>query len=210
MYNLPYFKEPDPHIINEFMRQHPFAMLIGCAGDVPVVTQVPLLIEERNGTTFLKGHIMRSTDHHKAFEKNNRALCVFTGAHTYVSASWYTNPQVGSTWNYMSVQARGTLRFVPQEALFQILNKTTSHFENNPDSPALFEHLPTDYVQRLAGAIIGFEVEVEEVNHVFKLSQNSDSESYANIISRLQRGDADAQTIAAEMQQRQSYLFTEK
>jgi transcriptional regulator len=53
-------------------------------------------------------------------------------------------------------------------------------------------------------------VEVEEVNHVFKLSQNRDSESYANIISRLQRGDADAQTIAAEMQQRQSYLFTEK
>lgn len=207
MYDLPHFKEPDPQRIHEFMQQHPFAMLIGCLNNKPVATQVPLLIENRNGKTFLKGHIMRNTDHHKALAQNSEVLCVFSGAHTYVSASWYSNPQMASTWNYMSVHARGTLAFLPEEQLLQILKDTTAHFENNIHSPALFEKLPHDYVQRLSKAIIAFEIEVTELEHVFKLSQNRDKESYQNIIAHLQQGDAEAQAIADEMQQRTSKVF---
>lgn len=209
MYDLPHFKEPDPHRIRAFMQQHPFATVIGCFNNQPVATQVPLLIEERSGNTFLKGHIMRNTDHHKAFAQNSQVLCLFSGAHSYVSASWYANPQVGSTWNYMNVQARGTLTFLPEGSLIQILKDLTTHFENNTASPASFENLPHEYVQRLVKAIIGFEIEVTELNHVFKLSQNRDAESYHNIIRQLQKGDADARAIAIEMQQRTGQLFPE-
>lgn len=207
MYNVPHFKEPDPQKIKMFMQQHPFAMLMGCVNDKPVATQVPLLLEERENKTFLKGHIMRNTDHHKAFAQNGQVLCVFSGAHSYVSASWYTNPQVASTWNYMSVHARGILAFLPDENLPEILKETTAHFENNHHSPALFEKLPNDYVQRLAKAIISFEIEVTSLEHVFKLSQNRDAESYQNIITHLQTGDSNAQTIAVEMQQRTTNVF---
>ena len=207
MYDLPYYKEQDVKAVIKFMQQHPFAMLIGSAGDIPVATQVPLLIEERSSKIFLKGHMMRNTDHHKALEQNNKVLCVFTGAHTYVSASWYQNPQVGSTWNYMSVHARGTLRFVDGASLIEILRHTTAQFENNPHSPALFHHLPEDYVQRLVKAIVGFEIEVTALENVFKLSQNQDEKSYQNIIQELQAGEADAQEIASEMARRSSQLF---
>jgi transcriptional regulator len=204
MYNLPHFKEPDQQKIQEFIQQHPFAMLIGSSNDTPVATQVPLLVEERNGQTFLKGHIMRSTDHHKTFAKNPSVLCVFTGAHSYVSARWYTNPQVASTWNYMSVHVRGTLTFLPESELIGILRDTTTYLEKDAHSPAAFENLPADYVQQLAKAIIGFEIEVVQIDHVFKLSQNRDAESYLNIIQQLQQGDAGAQAIAAEMKARTS------
>lgn len=207
MYNIPYFKEKEQQEIQRFMQQHPFAMLIGCADNVPVATQVPLLLEEREAKLFLKGHIMRGTGHHKAFEKNGQVLCVFTGAHSYVSARWYTAPQVASTWNYMSVHAKGILRFLPEDALLQILEQTTTHFEKDSQSPASFENLPQEYVRRLAKAIVGFEIEVTELDHVFKLSQNRDQESYSNIIHHLEKGDADAQTIACEMQKRRSRLF---
>lgn len=207
MYNLPHFKEPDPEIIKQFMRQYPFAMLIGCNNNLPVATQVPLLIEERDGKTFFKGHIMRNTDHHKAFTQNNQVLCVFAGSHSYVSASWYANPQVASTWNYLSVHAKGVLRFLEEAQLLQILEETTTHFEDNVHSPASFNNLPQAYVQQSAKAIIGFEIEVIHVDHVFKLSQNRDQESYRNIIDHLQQGDAAAQQIATEMQHRESRLF---
>ena len=210
MYNLPHFKEHDPQTITQFMQAHPFAMLIGCSNNLPVATQVPLLLEEREGKLFFKGHIMRSTDHHKAFEQNPNALCVFTGAHTYVSASWYTHPQTASTWNYLSVHAKGILRFLPEEQLIQILSETTSRFENNTQSPALFKHLPQEYVQRLIKAIIAFEIEVTDIDHVFKLSQNRDAESYHNIVNKLQEGDADAQQIASEMQNRSAQVFPAK
>ena len=127
--------------------------------------------------------------------------------HTYVSASLYTNPLQGSTWNYITVHAKGVLRFLEMEELHDILKQTTSHFENNPLSPSLFEHLPQEYVNSLSKAIVGFEIAVIEVNHVCKLSQNRDEESFLNIISHLENGNEDARTIAAEMKMRHSELY---
>jgi transcriptional regulator len=207
MYNIPYFKEKDAQVIVDFMRKHPFAMLIGSASNLPVATQIPLLIEERSDRLFLMGHFMRNTDHHKAFIQNSNALCVFTGAHAYVSASWYTQPKNASTWNYMSVHAKGLLQFTDEERLLDILKRTTALFENNEASPASFHQLSKDYVDRLSKAIVGFEIEVQQLDNVFKLSQNRDEKSYHNIMQKLQQQDAGAQTIAAEMQSRTAQLF---
>jgi transcriptional regulator len=143
MYNLPDFKETDRHRVLDFVRSHPFAFICGCdAGNKPVATQVPCFIEEKEGKLYLSGHIMKNTDHHKAFLHNPNILAVFTGAHTYVSASWYSEPQTASTWNYMSVHAKGKLSFLDEAALLEVLKHTTNHFENDPHSPANFEHLP--------------------------------------------------------------------
>ena len=208
MYDLPYFKERNPKVVLDFIRRNPFAMLIGCKGGAPVATQVPVLIEERgDGGLFLRGHMMRNTDHREAFAENSEALCVFSGAHTYVSASWYSNPQTGSTWNYMSVHARGRLRFLDEPQLLAILEKTTAHFENDEDSPALFRHLPKAYVDSLKTAIIAFELEVRELENVFKLSQNRDQPSYDKIIAELDAQGGDARTIAEEMRKRRAEIF---
>lgn len=208
MYDMPYFKEKDQATIIEFIRRHPFATLIGCRGDAPVATQVPLLLRvENDNKLILRGHIMRNSDHHRAFLENPEALCLFSGAHTYVSASWYTDPRQGSTWNYMSVHARGRLRFVDELALRRLLDELTAHFENNPDSPALYSRLPQSYVDSLVKAIVAIEVEVRELENVFKLSQNRDRESYDKIIDQLERQGGDARTIAGEMRKRKAQLF---
>ena len=48
---------------------------------------------------------MRNTDHHKAFIENPKALAVFTGPDTYVSASWYSNPQIDGIIDSLAVTA---------------------------------------------------------------------------------------------------------
>lgn len=208
MYDLPYYKEKDAALVLEFMRQHPFAFLTGVnEQQQPVATQVPVLMEEREGQLFLQGHIMRQTDHHRAFLHNPQALVVFTGPHTYVSASWYDNKQQGSTWNYMSVHARGTIHFKEEAVLRNILARTTSHFENDPSSGANYKDLPADYIDRLVKAIVAFEIEVTGLNHVFKLSQNRNQASYDAILQKLEEQGGDGAAIAAEMQQRRSQLF---
>jgi len=211
MYNLPYFKEQDAATILKFIKENPFAFLCGCDSvNKPVATQVPVFIDEKADKLFLSGHIMRNTDHHKAFLQNSNVLAVFTGAHTYVSASWYSNKQQASTWNYMSVHAKGTLRFLDEQALLDVLKRTTNHFENNPLSGSNFEDLQDEYVQRLVTAIVAFEVEVNQIDNVFKLSQNRDEKSYHNIIGKLEKQGADAQEIAGEMKRRSSQLFREE
>lgn len=208
MYNLPYYKEEDQTVVFEFMRSHPFVFLMGCdAQNKPVATQIPMFIDEREGKLYLSGHMMKHTDHHKAFLHNNNALVVFTGPHTYVSASLYTDPLQASTWNYMSVHAKGPLSFQGEEELLKILQRTTDHFENNPGSPSLFEKIPGDYIQKMVKAIVAFEIEVKSIDNVFKLSQNRDEKSYHSIIQKLQQSDDDSRRIAAEMEKRTSQLF---
>ncbi len=208
MYNLPYFKEQDAAVVLKFIRENPFAFLCGCdATNKPVASQVPVFIDEKDGKLFLSGHIMKNTDHHKAFLQNPNVLAVFTGAHTYVSASWYADNKQASTWNYISVHARGELKFLDEQALSNVLKRTTNHFENNPHSGSNFEDLPETYVQKLIKAIVAFEVEVKHIDNVFKLSQNRDEQSYHNIIGKLGNQDADGKKIADEMGMRTSQLF---
>ena len=209
MYDLPYHKENNPQVIQEFIAQYPFAFLTGTdSNNKPVATQVPMFMEECDGKNVLSGHIMKHTDHHKAFQHNENVLVVFTGRHTYVSGTWYSNPYMASTWNYMSVHLKGKIRFLSEKALEEVLRKTTLHFENNhPESTTLFDNLPSEFKNRVMHAIVAFEIIVTEMDNVFKLSQDRDYQSYQNIIAKLQQQGIDGQTIAAEMQRRTKEVF---
>jgi transcriptional regulator len=208
MYNSRQFKEHDERVVVEFMKQHAFAMLIGNSNGKAIATQIPLLIEEKEGKIILLGHITRKQDHHLVFEENKEALVIFSGAHAYVSATWYENPQNVSTWNYSSVHARGQLKFVDEQGLIDALRKLSLHYEhNNINSSTIFDNLPKEYAEKMLKAIIGFEIEVTSVEHVFKLSQNRDEKSYQNIISQLKEQGGEAEEVAKTMEQRKDKVF---
>ncbi len=208
MYNMPYFKETDLHQLHDFMRQYPFATLCGTNKDgVAIATHIPLLLEEREDELYLSGHIMRDTDHHLAFLNNPGVLAVFHGPHAYVSASWYSNPQQASTWNYMVVHARGTLKFSDERALINILEKTTAYFENDENSPALVQKMPVGYVQRLLPYIIGFEIKITDLENVFKLSQNKKKQEFEHIIQQLKGQSNEGNAISLEMEKRKNKIF---
>jgi transcriptional regulator len=210
MYNLPYFKEKDDEAVLLFMQEHPFVFLTGAdAGNKPVATQIPVFTDEKDGKLFLTGHIMRNTDHHKAFVQNPEVLAVFTGPHTYVSGSWYAgDPQQASTWNYISVHARGRVKWMDEARLIELLRRLTLHFENNNTaSSTIYDNLPADYTSKLIKAIIGFEMEVTELENVHKLSQNRDQKSYENIIVELEKQDKDGKYIAERMRRNTSEIF---
>ena len=209
MYSLPYHKEKNELVIKEFIAKYPFAFLTGSDADrKPVATQLPVFIEETNGRKILRGHIMKNTDHHKAFLQNPHVLVVFTGHHTYVSGTWYSNPYTPSTWNYMSVHAKGSIRFLDDDALVDALRMTSLHFENyNQQSSTIYDNLPVDYTQRLMKAIVAFEIEVTAMDTVFKLSQDRDAVSYDNIIKRLRQQGESGQVIADEMEKRTNEVF---
>ena len=209
MYDLPYFKEEDREVVLQFMREHPFAFLTGVNHEnKPVATQVPVFIDEKEGKLFLTGHIMRNTDHHKAFEQNANVLAVFTSPHVYVSGTWYDDPHQASTWNYMSVHAKGNIRFGDGGDLAAILKRLTLHYENNNTaSTTIFDNLPSEYTGRLMKAIVAFEVELTSIENVFKLSQNRDEKSFRNIMDKLNEQGSDARFIAEEMKKRQQQLF---
>ena len=202
MYNISYFTEPDRELIIAFMKEYSFAMVTGIGENYPVATQLPLEIEEKDGSIFLKGHLMRKTDHHLAFEKNNNVLVLFTGPHCYVSAAWYNNPNTASTWNYMTVHARGKIIFTDEKGTYEAVKSVTNKYEGT-ETKAAFNNMPQEYIKPILKAIVGFSIEVETIENVFKLSQNKTIKEKQNIIDHLtKRNEKDDLMIAKEIQKR--------
>ena len=202
MYNISYFTEPDRELIIAFMKEYSFAMVTGIGENYPVATQLPLEIEEKDGRVFLKGHLMRKTDHHLAFEKNNNVLVLFAGPHCYVSASWYNNPNTASTWNYMTVHAKGKITFTDKEGTYEAVKSATNKYEG-AETKAAFNNMPAEYIKPLINAIVGFYIEVKTVENVFKLSQNKAAEEKQNIVDHLiKRNEKDDLMIAKEIEKR--------
>ncbi len=208
MYRMPEFTEQDHAKVLHFMKEHPFVTLIGNEEGRSVATQVPVLLEERNDKLYLRAHIMRQTDHCKAFENNNDVLVLFTGPHCYVSSSWYKERNIGSTWNYMTVHVRGILHFTDTATTVQLLTDLTDKYEARQEHKELVADMPAEYVNAMVKAIAGFEIEVKEIYPIFKLSQNRSDESYKSIVTKLEaENDTDAETIAGEMISRRPALF---
>jgi transcriptional regulator len=203
MYKFDYYTEKDEQKVLDFMKANPFAIITGTGNEFPVATHIPLeTIVDEKGKIFLSGHLMRKTDHHLAFEKNNNVLVIFTGPHCFVSASWYTDPQAGSTWDYMTVHAKGKIIFTDEEGTLKAVKAVSDKFEGTASAGA-YDNLPKEYIDRMVKAIVGFRIEVESLDNVFKLSQNRDIESQKNIIEKLkERGDDNSRMIAEGMEQR--------
>lgn len=202
MYKLPYFTEENQEAVFDFMQKNSFAIITGINENIPVATHVPLDIKKDGDKIIFTGHMMKNTDHHKAFSQNENVLVIFTGPHCYVSASWYVKKEVASTWNYIDVHAHGKIKFASEERTKEIIENITNKYEL-PGSPAAFNKLPVEYVDRLVKGIIGFRIDVSAIENVFKLSQNHDVATRESIVENLSgRRDDNSNTIAIEMKKR--------
>jgi transcriptional regulator len=202
MYKFSYFTEQDDEKVVAFIKDNSFAMITGTGEKYPVATQIPLHIRLVEGKIFLEGHMMRKTDHHLAFEKDNNVLVLFTGPHCFVSADWYTDASIGSTWNYMTVHAKGKISFVDEAATVQMVKALSDKYVGT-QTTASFDNLSKEYIGHMVKGIVGFSIAIESIDNVFKLSQNRDEASQKNIIEQLKkRGDENSAKIAEEMEHR--------
>lgn len=185
MYKMPYYTGHDKQLLLHFMKEHNFAFVNGIGNEYPVATQLPLEIIEEGDQIFFSGHLMRKTDHHLAFEKNNKVLVVFHSPHSYINANWYTEPAGGSTVNYMSVHAQGIIYFLDETGTRAAVEEVTNRHIGK-GTPASFENISEEYIASMVKAIVGFRIEVTSLQNVFKLSQNKTAVDHANIIKQLQ------------------------
>ncbi len=200
MYKMTHYTEQDKQKIIAFIKEHSFAVVTGAGNEYPVASHLPLEIIEEGEQLFFTGHLMRKTDHHLAFEKNENVLVIFSSPHAYIDAGWYTNPAEASTVNYMAVHAKGKISFTDEAGTVEAIKQLTDKHIGS-SSPASFDNIPKDYVAAMLKAIVGFKIAVTAVHNVFKLSQNKNEEDRQNIIAQLQkRGEAYSTAIAREME----------
>jgi transcriptional regulator len=191
MYIPTQFKSDDLAAAVELMRTHSFATLI-CNDDdgQPFVTYLPLHVDlhESEGRPWpvLLGHVARANLHWKYLRDRGTALVSFLGPHAYMSPTVYPDTMRVPTWNYLAVQCRVRVRLLNERAeMDQMLVKLIE--DNEPSYLAQWRSLSEEYQARMIAMIVGFELEITELQSKLKLNQHR-PESHAALRRTLADG----------------------
>ena len=178
MYIPRHFEVTDTAWCHALMRAQSFATMI-TADDAgaPFATHLPMLVDDTRGPLgTLRGHVARANPHWRYLAAGRPTLVIFSGAHAYVSPSWYaTHPSV-PTWNYVAVHATGTGALVEDpEPVKTLLADLVRTYESSGPTAWSLEGLPADYLAGMQRGIVAFEIPIERLEGKAKLSQNRDA-----------------------------------
>lgn len=197
MYLPEHFKESDAGRALALVDANPFGMLVTTADGEPFVSHLPfLLLHDRDGARpRLLGHLARANPQWRHFAPGREVLAVFQGPHAYVSPGWYTSPGGVPTWNYAVVHLRGVPRVVEDAAeLEALLEAMTRAHEGTRQSDPIPE-----YKAKLLEMVVGFEIEVSDIQAKFKLSQNRPAEDRRRVMQALERSGHQSDAAVARL-----------
>jgi transcriptional regulator len=199
MYIPDLYKNENQEDIHNFLHQNGFAILVNQTDGKLWATHTPLILETNvAGKQILIGHISKANPQAESFKSNDEVLAIFSGAHTYISSSWYDHENV-PTWNYLAVHVYGKVTVYNHEEAVHFLKKLVDKYESKSENPVRVENL-SKKTMREAHGIIAFEIEITNIEAQKKLSQNRDDKNYQNIITELEKtNDNQALDIAKEM-----------
>ena len=203
MYVPKQFQITDTAWCHALMRAQSFAVMI-TADDAgaPFATHLPILVDPARGSLgTLRGHVARANPHWHYVAAGRPTLAIFSGAHAYVSPSWYaTHPSV-PTWNYVTVHATGTGTLVEEpERVKTLLADLVRTYESGGPTAWSFESLAADYLAGMQRGIVALEIPIERLEGKAKLSQNRDAVDQARTREALATSDDPlARAVAALM-----------
>ena len=194
MYIPEIYKNENQEEIKNFIHENGFAILVNQTNGKLWVTHIPLILEtNENGEQQLIGHVSKLNPQAESFTSYDDVLAIFTGAHSYISSSWYDHENV-PTWNYLAVHVYGKVTVLTHEEAVASLKGLVDKYEVNSENPVRFEDL-SEKTMREARGITGFKITITSIEAQKKLSQNRDTKNYQNIISELEKTN-DNQSIA--------------
>ena len=185
--------------ILRFIEENNFAILVNQSNGKINATHIPLFIEESNDNQLvLSGHISKLNPQCENFEENGNVLAFFSGAHSYISSSWYDYEEV-PTWNYLAVHVEGKIEILNEEQKLLHLENLVNKYEKNSENPISTKSLSKETMSQSNG-ILAFNIIVTKIDAVKKLSQNKSENNKKSIISHLEKSeDEGAKSIANEM-----------
>ncbi|MBC5834613.1 FMN-binding negative transcriptional regulator [Flavobacterium sp. F372] len=185
--------------ILRFIEENSFAILVNQSNSKINATNIPLFIEKSNDNQLiLSGHISKLNPQSENFAENGTVLAIFSGAHSYISSSWYDYEEV-PTWNYLAVHVEGKIEILNEEQKLIHLENLVNKYEKNSENPISTKTL-SEKTMLQANGILAFNIIVSNIDAVKKLSQNKSENNKKSIISHLEKlGDEGSKSIAKEM-----------
>ncbi|MCK0196712.1 FMN-binding negative transcriptional regulator [Ancylobacter sp. 6x-1] len=177
MYTPPAFREDDPAILRQMIREVRLATLVTATAEGLLATPLPLYLDETEGPHgVLYGHVAKANPQWR-LQPLAEALVIFSGPDAYVTPSWYASKQehgkVVPTWNYAAVHAYGAVEFFEDETrLREAVTRLTDLHEQPRAEPWSVADAPDAFVRAQLKGIVGMRLPITRLEGKRKMSQN--------------------------------------
>jgi transcriptional regulator len=190
MYLPRHFSETDIDILHELIDEVGTATVTTAVDGNITANQVPLLLDR--GENCLLGHLARPNAQLQDLAVESEVLVNFVGPEAYISPSWYGDVGMVPTWNFISVQVRGQAEVLDQpDAVLDIVQRLTQRAEVTFDEPWTIDKVPEGKLAKILTSIVGFRIDIHDIQGKFKLSQNRKPGDIAGAIKGLRSRPAE-------------------
>jgi transcriptional regulator len=206
MYTPKFNQVVDRSVLIEAMRDNSFAILFGplikLEGSepdaAPSATHLPLVVKDEAEHGVIEGHFAKANRHWQSLT-GHETLVIFSGPHSYVSPTLYTEPLSVPTWNYIAVHAYGTTELIEDEDAKDALLKGLIEL-HEPAYADRWLEMPAGFRRTMLAGIVGFRIVISRIEGKFKVSQNRSVTERQNVWTAHAVGTPDQQLLAAWMQ----------
>ncbi len=189
MYEPAHFIESNLSTLHALIKAHPLGLLVSSDADDVQANPLPFLLDATVGERgVLRVHLARANPQWRHLAQGAKMLVVFQGTDAYVTPSWYQTKKdhgkVVPTWNYVMVQVRGKVRIMDDpDWLHGQLSALTAEHEHGRSAEWSINDAPADFIEMQKRAIVGIEIDIDEIAGKWKVSQNRPAADRVGVVT---------------------------
>ncbi|MFN3676368.1 MAG: FMN-binding negative transcriptional regulator [Sphingomonas pseudosanguinis] len=201
------FRETREDVLLGAVAEIGLASLVVVRGGVPEAVSLPMIMTRDDEALMLEGHVALANPLWRLAEGGTVALAIFQGPHAYVHPGWYPTKRehgkVVPTWNYVVVQAHGTLSVTRDpDWLAAHLARLTDAREADRPEPWSLADAPEGYIAALQRGIVGLTLRVTRLEGVWKIAQHHPEANRHGVIAGLLASDTPGDRAMAAVMER--------
>lgn len=205
MYVPPVFREDDPSMLRQIMREARLSTLVTATSEGLIATPLPLILDESEKGEYgvLYGHLAKANPQWK-LPATGEALVIFPGPDAYVTPSWYAakreHGKVVPTWNYVAVHAYGPVEFFNDEdRLLEVVTRLTNLYEHPRTEPWAVTDAPEPFIKSQLKGIVGLRLPITRIEGKRKMSQNRSADDRDSVAEGLMSSDRVTDRMVSEL-----------
>lgn len=195
MYIPAHFQADDRTLAFDLIEEFRLGTMVSTGGGLEA-SHLPFLVRRDHGPLgTLIGHCARANAQWKTWAQSPDVIVTFVSPNTHVSPSWYTTQPRAPTWLYAAVQLRGRVHLKTDRDTMRDIVMAYSNELEPPGSGWSVDTIP-DYVEKLLPGIVGFHVEIADIQTQLRLAQQNNLDDRLKVLAALKCGTTTQQQVA--------------
>ncbi|WP_309607047.1 FMN-binding negative transcriptional regulator [Phenylobacterium sp.] len=181
------FRVEDEGVLLSQLAARPLVILAAIWAGRPLVAHAPVVVRRLSAGLALDFHLSRGNALAPALAIGVQAVAVSLAADAYISPDWYKSADQVPTWNYVSVEAEGSVEPLDEAGLIALLDDLSAQEEARlaPKAAWTRAKMSAGRFEAMLRGIVGGRMRIERLEGTSKLSQNKDDADRAGVIAAL-------------------------